>query len=369
MKFLKVNVSYITLLIIFTVILGVSTLIESCKKNDTSISSQIVGTPLTLKIPAGFPRPDYTFQNNPLTEEGFELGRKLFYDGNLSADGNFPCASCHQQFAAFSTYEHPFSHGYNNSFTTRNAPALFNEAWQKEFHLDGGINHIEVQPLAPLTAHNEMNETIENVVNKIKNDTSYTRMFKRAFGDKEVTSQRILKALAQFTCSLVSANSKYDKVMRGEATFLSYEQTGYELFQEHCSTCHKEPMFTDYSYRNIGLPVDPTIKDVGRMRITNNPADSLKFKVPSLRNVAVSPPYMHDGRFWFLSNCINHYRTGIQLSPTLDSSLQKGIQLTDVEVQDLIAFLRTLTDTAFITNPRFADPEHKPIFSPDVHNF
>jgi len=311
-------------------------------------------TPLKQEIPEGFPHPNYTFKNNPLTKEGFELGRKLFYEGRLSKDGNFACASCHQQFAAFSTFQHNLSHGYNNSFTTRNAPALFNLAWQKEFHLDGGINNIEVQPLAPITAPNEMAESIPNIVNKLKQDPEYKKMFRDAFGDEKITSQEILKALAQFICSIVSSDSKYDRVKKGKAGFIPFEQRGYELYKTKCATCHPEPLFTDFSYRNIGLAVDTFLNDYGRMRITGNKADSLKFKVPSLRNVDVTAPYMHDGRFWFLSQAINHYRKGIEKSATLDSSLANGIPLTDIEVTYLVSFLRTLTDSTLIKNPRFA---------------
>ncbi|MBS1576488.1 MAG: c-type cytochrome [Bacteroidetes bacterium] len=354
------------ILSILSASVSVSHSFESCKKNHIS-AKRITGTPLKQEIPPGFPQPVYTFENNPLTEEGFILGRKLFYDGKLSKDGNFPCASCHQQYAAFATFDHPLSHGFDNRFSTRNAPAIFNEAWQKEFNLDGGVNNIEVQPLAPITAHNEMSETLENVISKISSDPSYTPLFKAAFGDNTINSQRLLKALAQFTVSLVSANSKYDKVKRGEASFLFYEQHGYELFQAHCTTCHPEPMFTDFSYRNTGLALDTSLKDYGRMKITNDPKDSLKFKVPSLRNVAVSSPYMHDGRFWYLSQCIRHYRDGIQKSVTLDSTLRNGIQLTEREIADINSFLRTLTDSSFLKNPRYADPEQKPIFSPDVH--
>ena len=347
--------------------ISVSPDVRSCKKKELNKAPIITDTPLLQQLPATFPPPQYNFKNNRLTEEGFALGRKLFYDGSLSIDGNFSCGSCHQQYAAFSTFDHPLSHGFNNQFSSRNAPALFNEAWQKEFNHDGGINNIEVQPLAPITAHNEMSETIENVVSKIRKDTSYNRYFKAAFGDKSVNSQRILKALAQFTVSLVSADSKYDKVKRGEASFLPYEQHGYELFQTHCTGCHPEPMFTDYSYRNTGLPKDSSLNDMGRMKITNDPRDSLKFKVPSLRNVAVSSPYMHDGRFWFLSQCIRHYRDGIQNSKTLDSLLIKRIPLSEKDIVEINSFLRTLTDSAFLKNQRFADPESKRIFSPDVH--
>ncbi len=213
-------------------------------------------TPLIFKIPPGFPQPHYRFTNNRLTREGFELGRKLFYDGRLSQDGNFPCSSCHQQFAAFATYEHRLSHGFNNQFSFRNAPGLFNIAWQKELHWDGGINHIEVQPLAPITDPHEMATTLDTVIVKIKKDEGYRKLFRAAYGDETITSQRILKALAQFVGSLVSANAKYDQMKRGELAFNQYEQAGYQLFQQKCASCHREPLFTDLSYRNTrsGIP-------------------------------------------------------------------------------------------------------------------
>ena len=171
-------------------------------------------------VPRGFPPPVYRFQNNPRTKQGFELGRKLFYDGKLSKDGNFPCSSCHQQFAAFATYEHRLSHGFNNQFSFRNAPGLFNLAWEKELHWDGGINHIEMQPLAPLLDPHEMAEDLKQVIGKLKKDKSYPALFNQAFGSPGINSQRILKALAQFTASLVSADAKYDRVKRGELHIL-----------------------------------------------------------------------------------------------------------------------------------------------------
>jgi len=350
-------------ILLFTVIACVA-FTDGCKKNSAAYYKPTV---LKQEIPEGFPEPNYKFENNPLTQEGFELGRKLFYDGKLSKDGNFPCASCHQQFAAFSTYDHNFSHGFNNGLTTRNAPGLWNLAWQKEFHLDGGINHLEVQPLAPLTAPNEMAETLENIIHKLKQDTSYKRMFRRAFGTEEINSQRMLKALAQFTGSLISADSKYDRYKKGLAEFTPYEERGYQLFKAKCAGCHSEPLFTDLSYRNIGLPEYPGVHDKGRMKVTGNTADSLKFKVPSLRNVAVTPPYMHDGRISSLRGCLEHYNSKIVQSPTLDPLLTNGILLDRYQMIDLVAFLRTLTDTLFLKNPRFADPEQKPVFSPDKH--
>lgn len=331
-------------------------MIDAGKNNNTAFSAY-KDSAIRFVIPPGFPKPAVNiFSKNPLTEAGFQLGRKLFYDGRLSKDGNFSCASCHQQFAAFSTSDHDLSHGFNNSFTTRNAPALFNLAWMKTLHWDGGINHIEVQPLAPLTSINEMAESMDSVLMKIRSDTAYVRMFRQAFGTNLVNSQRLLKALAQFAGSLVSCNSKYDKVKRGEATFESYEENGYAVFKSKCAVCHTEPLFTDNSFHNTGLAQSNYLCDIGRMTITSDRNDSLKFKTPSLRNIARTQPYMHDGRFYTLDQAIEHYRHGITASPTLDTVLKNGIAMTDLEKKYLKYFLWTLTDTFFLKNPRFSQP-------------
>ena len=332
--------------------------LNACKKSDTGGTDNPPFNPtyLQLKVPAGWPQPLDIYANNKLTEEGFQLGRKLVYDGKLSTDGNFPCGSCHQQFAAFATYDHDFSHGFNNSFTTRNAPVTFNLAWMPLLHFDGGINNIEVQPLAPLTAPNEMAENIDSVLNKLRKDPNYPTMFKAAFGSTDITSQRMLKALAQFTGSIISAASKYDKYKREEATFTANELSGYNLFKAKCESCHKEPLFTANSFRNNGMPVNTFINDIGRMRITNNRNDSLKFKVPTLRNIVSSFPYMHDGRFYTLGQAIDHYRTGIiTTQPTLDPLLVNRIPLTNLEKVDILYFLYTLSVTAFIHAPRFKE--------------
>ena len=312
---------------------------------------------LKLFIPKGWPQPATNiFAKNPLTEEGFQLGRKLFYDGRLSKDGNFACASCHQQFAAFANFEHDVSHGFNNGFTTRNAPALFNLAWAKELHWDGGINHIEVQPLAPITASNEMAETLENILQKLSSDSAYKSMFKEAFGDASINSQRMLKALAQFTGSIQSYNTKYDKVKRGEASFTISEQYGYDVFKKQCNVCHTEPLFTDNSFRNNGLDVNPDLNDFGRMKITGKITDSLKFKVPSLRNINITAPYMHDGRLFTLSQVIDHYRKKMNnTQPTIDSILRNKLLITNQERIDLLSFLYTLTDEELIQNKRYSE--------------
>jgi len=311
--------------------------------------------PVKFIVPKGWPQPVYDFKHNPLTEEGFQLGRKLFYDGRLSKDGNFPCASCHQPFAAFATLDHNFSHGFNNGFTTRNAPSLANLAWQKDFHWDGGVNHLDVQPLSPLTAHNEMAETIDSILYKLKKDAVYKKMFKAAFGDDKINTERLTKALSQFVVMMVSNNSRYDKVMRGEASFNLPQQLGYDIFKTKCAGCHKEPMFTDYSFRNNGMSYDKETGDVGRMRITGDSADYLKFRVPSLRNVAVTYPFGHDGRFFSLSNVFEHYRNKMVVGNTTDSLLRQKIYLSNYEVGQLTAFLYALTDSSAIIRPVSCD--------------
>lgn len=331
-------------------------LLDACKKSDQNGGLPPTSS-LTIEQPSNFPLPEDLFKENPITKEGFELGRKLFYDGRLAKDGLASCASCHQQFAAFATFDHAFSHGINNQFTTRNAPGLFNLAWHKELHWDGGINHLEVQPLAPLTAPNEMGETLESVIQKLNSDTRYREMFRAAFGNENANSQHMLKALAQFMGMMVSGNAKYDQVMRGKASFSQAEQSGYTIFKAKCAGCHKEPLFTDLTYRNTGIPVNPGISDMGRMRITRLREDSLKFKVPSLRNVQITAPYGHDGRFFSIGAVIDHYRLFVKDSPTVDPLVKKGISISSNEKADLIQFLNTLTDTNFTNDKRFSQPE------------
>ncbi|OQP59643.1 cytochrome-c peroxidase [Niastella vici] len=315
-------------------------------------------TPLKFIVPRNWPKPKYDFAKNPLTQEGFLLGRKLFYDLRLSVDSTVSCGSCHQQFAAFSTYEHNLSHGVNSSLTTRNAPALQNLAWQSNFMWDGGIPHLDLQPLMPLTAANEMGETLGGVIRKLQQDASYPKLFTAAFGSPLINTQRMTKALSQYMLMLVSSNSKYDRVMRGEDSFALPEQLGYNIFKQKCSTCHKEPFFTDGSYRNTGLPVDNTLNDYGRMNSTGDHKDSLKFKVPSLRNVAVTFPYGHDGRFFSLMNVFDHYRRDMVVAATTDTLLLRRMPLSNYEIGQLTAFLNTLTDTIFLKNSMLA-PEGK----------
>ncbi|NCX95739.1 MAG: cytochrome-c peroxidase [Chitinophagia bacterium] len=306
-------------------------------------------------VPKGFPQPVYLYANNPPTEAGFKLGRKLFYDPALSSDGSTSCASCHTQWSAFTHIDHPLSHGINGLRGTRNTLSLMNLAWSSSFMWDGGVNHLEVQPLAPLTNPVEMDNTLARAVAVLDSTPGYRAKFYAAFGDSAITGQRVLKALAQFMAMLVSANAKYDQVKRHEPgiAFTPEEQQGYMLYQTHCTACHPEPLFTNYTFVNIGLPVDTFLKDKGRMKITQAATDSLKFKVPTLRNVAMTYPYMHDGRFGTLRQVLDHYTSGTVFSPTLAPQLWHRLTLSDSDKTALIAFLNTLTDPTFLNDMAF----------------
>jgi cytochrome c peroxidase len=328
----------------------------ACRKKDAPGEPPVPApTPLAFTVPQGWPQPQFDFTANPPTKEGFELGRKLFYDTKLSSDGQVSCGSCHQQFAAFTMFDHDLGHGVNNGHTLRNPQPLFNLAWHKEMMWDGGVNHIEVQPLAPITDPNEMGETIANVINKLKADAKYPALFKAAFGDETINSQRMLKALTQFMIMINSSNSKYDRVKKGQENFGTLEAIGYQVFLTHCNTCHKEPLFTDLSYRNTGLPINPSLNDRGRMKITNSRSDSLKFKVPSLRNVALTFPYTHDGRIYSLDAMVDHYRLNVVMDLSTDPLVRNRIPLTITEKAAVIAFMRTLTDTTFTKDRMFSE--------------
>lgn len=312
-------------------------------------------------VPPKWPKPAYDLTKNPLSAEKVELGRALFYDPILSMDSSVSCASCHSQFTAFTHVDHALSHGINDRIGNRNSPALMNLAWQNKFMWDGAVNHLDAQALAPISNHLEMDEKIENVVRKLQRNNLYKRMFNTAFGDSLAKGEYTLKAISQFMLTLVSSNAKYDSVMLGKAKFSEQEKKGYALFKKNCAACHTEPLFTNASFENNGLPVDTTLNDIGRMGITHNPADSLKFKVPTLRNIEFSQPYMHDGRFKKLQEVLKHYVFGITKSKTLSPHLLKPITLKPSEQVDIIAFLLTLTDRKFLFDQRFSYP--KKLFS------
>ena len=321
---------------------------------------------LPFKKPGNFPAPVYAFTNNKITEAKFELGRKLFYEPRLSRDNTVSCGSCHIQSAAFTHHGHDVSHGIDDQLGSRNAPPIMNLAWSKTFFWDGGVFNLDLQPLVPITNPVEMDEKLVNVLNKLRTHPEYPALFKKAFGSPEINTERMMKALSQFMTMLVSANSKYDKVKRNEGeTFTPDEQRGYLLFQKNCGGCHKEPLFTDESFRNNGIGIGPN-KDEGRSKITLNDSDKFKFKVPSLRNLQYTAPYMHDGRFLTLRAVLEHYSRKVKPGPTLDPLLKQqttpGIPMTAEEQAAMLAFLKTLNDPGFVTDKRFAEDVNNPYF-------
>jgi cytochrome c peroxidase len=268
-------------------------------------------------------------------------------------DSSISCGSCHAQTHGFADHNITLSLGVGGALGKRNSPALSNLAWYPNFMWDGGINHIETFSIGPITNSLEMKETIAHVVQKLNQSSYYKTAFKKAYQIDEVTDQAMLRALAQFMAMMVSAESKYDLYYQGKSNFSASEENGYQLFKANCATCHKEPLTTDFSYRNNGL--DMVFEDLGRALITLDPNDQGKFKVPSLRNVALTYPYMHDGRFFTLEQVIEHYSTGIVQSPNLDSNLPNGFNFSTQEKQDLLSFLKTLTDYNYIGNLKLSE--------------
>jgi cytochrome c peroxidase len=324
-------------------------LTESCKKQKHS------ATPLSIGFPSHFPATSF-YETTTITAEGAELGRRLFYDGRFSKDGSVSCASCHQQIAAFGTYDHDLSHGVGGAHSNRNAMSIFNIAWQKNFGWDGASPNLETVYTKHITNSLEMASTVNDVVNKINNDAQYANLTSKAFGSNKINSRQIVEALTQFLGTITSSSTKYDSVKQNLASFTTSEQNGYTIFKAKCNSCHTEPLFTDFSYRNIGLSLS-VLNDKGRMTATGSKNDSLKFKVPTLRNLFKSYPFMHDGRFVSFADVFNHYQSGIVQSATLDPLLTNGIVLTQAERNAVIDFLKTLTDEKLVVDKRFSSPQ------------
>jgi cytochrome c peroxidase len=307
--------------------------------------------------PKYFPIAVYDFDKNHLKKETVELGRLLFYDPVLSADSSISCASCHSPYNAFAHTDHALSHGINDEIGTRNAPALFNLAWYNKFMWDGAINHLDVQALAPITHVKEMNETLENIVSKLQKSPFYRTKFDANFKDGEISGERILKALSQFQLTLVSANSKYDRVKMGKEKFSEQESNGYVLFQNKCATCHQEPLFSSHEFANNQLKIDENLRDNGLGKRTQKKADDFQFKIPSLRNLSYTYPYMHDGRFTKLNEVLKHYASNDESNPALDVRLKKAIGTSLREQVDIISFLLTINDVEFVFNPKHQFPK------------
>ncbi|WP_055442462.1 cytochrome-c peroxidase [Lacinutrix himadriensis] len=334
----------------------------SCNKDSETQSEGYVAIPLQVELPENFPEMAYNLDNNPVTEAGFELGKDLFYEGKLSSNGAIACAFCHEQAFAFTHHGHNLSHGVNGGIGFRNAQPMQNLAFQTSFMWNGSATHLDLQPIIPITSEIEMGETLSNIIEKLSADSEYQKKFTRAFEDGEVSTENMLKALSQFMVMMVSSNSKYDKYVRQEDNVVlsTIELDGLNTFQQKCTSCHATDLFTDQTFRNNGLPVNPLLNDTGRYEILEDPNDLYKFKVPSLRNVAVSGPYMHDGRFATLEVVLDFYDAGAVDNSNVDPSLLRedntyGITLNDYEKESLIAFLKTLTDNEFLEDERFAE--------------
>ncbi len=335
--------------LIFISTLSILTL--SCERIDEPKKEE---NPYSFTVPDYIGKPVYNFENNPFSNKGYELGRLLFYDPILSSDSSVSCANCHNQAHAFADHHVALSTGVNNKIGTRNSPPIFNLAWHPHFMWDGGINHLEIMPLAPITNHLEMNETMGNVIKKLNKNSTYKTLFKNAFFVDSINDQKLFYALTQFIGKIQSFGSKYDKVKQGKEQFTPDENKGYALFKTHCNSCHTEPLFSSFEFVNNGI--DSIFKDKGRYLITLNHSDEGLFKIPSLRNVALTYPYMHDGRFRTLNEVMNHYSENIKKSKTLDHRISQPLKLKQDEIQNIVLFLNTLTDYEFTNNKLYSEP-------------
>lgn len=356
------------LILISTVFL---TIFNSCadEKGTLEPEDKFETTPFELVMPSNLPPPIIP-ADNQLTVEGIALGKALFFEKMMSIDGTVSCGSCHSQKNAFTDKGKVFSEGIEGKIGDRNSMPIFNMFYHtKGFFWDGRAKLLRDQSLGPIENPLEMGETLENVILKLESTEKYRTMFYNAFGDSSVNSEKMSLAMEQFMLTLVSGDSKFDKVQRGEATFTEAEERGKELFftefEENsekrgadCFHCHGSADFSNHEFMNNGLDTESEFTDLGRAKVTNRPTDNAKFKTPSLRNVEVSGPYMHDGRFETLEEVIEHYNSGIKESPTLDvnmHSIKEGMNLTVQEKNDLIAFLKTLTDEVYLNNPEYQE--------------
>jgi len=354
----------------FILLLGLLISLQSCSK-DNETTYQPIDTTYQLEH-EGLPEPQLS-NDNPLTIEGVELGRRLFSETLLSKDNTMSCATCHVQENAFADLNR-FSIGVEGLPGKRQAMAIFNMAWNNnEFFWDGRAHLLRDQSLMPIEDPLEMNETLDNVIIKLEAIPNYIERFETVFGTPEITAERMALAMEQFMNTIVSNQSKFDKVQRGELSFTTSEARGRDLFFRqfdpsnpnnsgaNCAHCHGGANFENNDYMNNGLDIETDMVDIGREAVNNNPLYKGAFKVPSLRNIELTPPYMHDGRFDTLEEVVDHYNHNIKISPTLNSTLASvqnngGLQLTPQDKSDLIAFLKTLTDYELINNPKFSNP-------------
>lgn len=372
--------------ILLTALVGVS-IASSCKKEEPEVEDGgggPVATPYALQIPSNLP-PMVIPADNPMTVEGVTLGRFLFYEERLSADNSMSCASCHAPAFAFTDSSRAVSTGIDGIAGTRSAMALINLGWGQSFFWDGRAATLEEQVLQPVINTIEMHETWPSVVGKLQIDPAYPPLFNAAFGTSTIDSVLAAKALAQFLRTMISGNSPWDRYKRAEGTIPVDAQEGYTLFRleggavgmqiplqgggfvigqggADCFHCHTEAasLFTDEQFHNNGLDTEP-FADLGRGAVTGDPFDNGKFKVPTLRNIMLTAPYMHDGRFATMDEVLDHYNDGGHPSTTVDPFMKFTdpdlmLELTPQKRAQIIAFLNSLTDMEFVENPAFSDP-------------
>jgi cytochrome c peroxidase len=342
---------------IMIAVFALSFLFESCSKDASIFNAQPIQFFIPSKtLPPQVPSPS----DNQPTKAGVELGRFLFYDSILSVDYTISCGSCHHQSNAFSDPVR-YSKGVDGTLGTRHAMALFNLAWDPTYFWDGRVSTLEEQALKPIEDPLEMKSDLNVVLKRLNNSAFYREKFFNAFGTTQITASYLAKALSQFERSIISANSKYDKFSRGEIQLDSVELEGRNLFTNEekgdCTHCHSlGSLFSDFGFKNNGLDLVPS--DSGRYKVTGFAGDIGKFKSPTLRNIALTAPYMHDGRFATLDKVLEHYNIGFKQSPTIDGNIAKHIKarMTIPETKAIIAFLKTLTDSTLLTNPAYSNP-------------
>lgn len=338
----------------FLIVSGLAFFI-SC--NDEVDRGASVDEVVVLSYPNYFPQ--FTYESVPLSKNKIALGKKLFYEGKLSRNNTISCGFCHIQEFAFTHHGHGISHGIDNRVGMRNAPAIQNLAFMTRFMWDGVIHDLDQQPISPITAMEEMDSNFPAIIQKLMQEEEYKNLFIAAYGDSEINANRILSALGQFIATIISDDSKFDQNLQGQITLTDSENNGKLIFEQKCSTCHTGALQTDQSFRNTGMYFNAELADAGLFRVTLDSADFMKFKVPSLRNVEFTSPYMHDGRFLSLEAVLNFYSNGIEDNPRLDPLLRNGeaigIPMTNQEKQDLISFLKTLSDNNFLIDPAFSE--------------
>jgi cytochrome c peroxidase len=317
--------------------------LPGCREGAGSGPDAQLPEPVDLGI-AGYPAMP---ADNPLTREGIDLGRKLFNDRILSESDVQACADCHRIANAFADTLR-LSVGARGAAGSRNAPSLVNAGWLPNLFWDGRAASLEAQALEPVANPLEMNLPWDQAVRKLSARRDYPALFAAAFAEEGITREKVAKALAQFERTLVSFDSRFDRFQRGEASLTPAESSGYALFNQDktgCFHCHKGPLFTDMAFHNNGLDLE--VDGTGRGAVTGNPDDDGKFRTPTLRNLVLTPPYMHDGRMNSLEEVMEHYSSGGKPSRTADTLIARRTQypLSEEEVQDVVAFLKTLTDS------------------------